>query len=80
MSSYRANNAIRNLRIANNAKIRVAKLVAENNAKLELRRYPSLEVESSFSTQYVDRFDGFHDNDWNPPLRGVSRIIQVLRS
>ena len=62
MSSYRTNNAIHNLRIASNAKIRIAKLVSENNAKLELR-YPSLEVESSFSTQYVDRFDGFHDND-----------------
>lgn len=63
MSSYRSKNAIRNLRIASNAKIRIAELVAENNAKLELRRFPSLEVESSFSTQYVDRFDGFHDND-----------------
>ena len=33
MSSYRSKNAIRNLRIASNAKIRIAELVAENNAK-----------------------------------------------
>ena len=62
MSSYRVKNRMWNTRLGIRLDKEIAKLSAENNANLELRK-ASLEVDSSFSTQYVDRFDGFHDND-----------------
>ena len=43
------------------SELRVDELFNEADDREEVRQL--LEVESSFSTQYVDRFDGFHDND-----------------
>ena len=46
-------------------KIAIARAITDmlDETRKSQQRRASLEVDSSFSTQYVDRFDDFHDND-----------------
>ncbi len=57
MSSYRAKNRVRNLKIARESEKRIKTLQAENNANLELRKISSLAL------------SGVYPNPLSVPLR-----------